>query len=76
MILIFLNSLGFQVFGKAYLCFRLKDKKSIDIGASKSFLPSYNRIIHKGKTRWDRTQLAFCILNGLVEKVVRISTYK
>ena len=32
MILIFFNSLGFHVSGKTYLCFRLKDKKSIDIG--------------------------------------------
>ena len=34
MILSFLNSLGFYVSGKTYLCFCLKDKKSIDIGTS------------------------------------------
>ena len=28
----FLTSLGFDVSGKTYLCFRLKDKKSIDLG--------------------------------------------
>lgn len=32
--------------------------------------PSYHRIIHKAKPRWDRTLLAFCFLNGLVEKVI------
>ena len=31
--------------------------------------PSYHRIIHKAKPKFDRKQLAFCFPNGLVEKV-------
>ena len=34
----FLTSLGFDVFGKTYLCFRLKDMKSINLG-----IPIYNK---------------------------------
>ena len=34
----FLTSLGFDVFGKTYLCFRLKDKNSINLGK-----PIYNK---------------------------------
>lgn len=32
--------------------------------------PSYHRIIHRAKPTFDRTQLAFCYPNGLVEKMM------
>jgi len=31
--------------------------------------PSYHRIIHKAKPKWDSKRLSFCFPNGLVEKV-------
>ena len=31
--------------------------------------PSYHRIIHKAKPKWDSKNLSFCFPNGVVEKV-------
>lgn len=31
--------------------------------------PSYHRIVHKAKPKWDDANLAFCFPNGLIEKV-------
>lgn len=31
--------------------------------------PSYHRIVHKAKPKWDDANLAFCFSNGLIEKV-------
>lgn len=44
----FLESLGFDVSGKTYLCFRLEDKKSIDLGTpvydKRSFAPLFTTL--------------------------------
>lgn len=44
--------------------------ESVNNDTSNLIILSPSRIIHKAKPRWDRTLLAFCFLNGLVEKVI------